>query len=135
MGPEPWGYHLVNLLIHITAALLLFGIVRRTLDLPQFRVRYEHRGIWLALTVALIWLVHPLQTESVTYLVQRAESLMGMLYLLTMYCAIRGFTSEKGTFWYLDWNAVITYQVRGKEDDTITVSSSRQRRTAFNGRF
>ncbi|MBT3295621.1 MAG: tetratricopeptide repeat protein [Verrucomicrobia bacterium] len=102
-GPEPWGYHLVNLLIHLAAGLLLFGVVRRTLHLPQFRERYARsacpsepwrsRGRWLALATALIWLVHPLQTESVTYIVQRAESLMGMLFLLTMYCAIRGFTS------------------------------------------
>ena len=110
-GPEPWGYHLVNLLIHLAAGLLLFGIVRRTLDLPQFRERYassacppepwRRRGTWLALSTALIWLVHPLQTESVTYIVQRAESLMGMLFLLTMYCSIRGFTSDKGGRWYV----------------------------------
>ncbi|MBT7702373.1 MAG: hypothetical protein HN700_18950, partial [Verrucomicrobia bacterium] len=100
-GPEPWGYHLVNLLIHLTAGLLLFGIVRRTLELPQFRERYAQSGTWLALASALIWLVHPLQTESVTYIVQRAESLMGMLFLLTLYCAIRGFTGAKCGRWYL----------------------------------
>ncbi|MBT3295324.1 MAG: tetratricopeptide repeat protein [Verrucomicrobia bacterium] len=100
-GPEPWGYHLVNLLIHIAAGLLLFGIVRRTLALPQFRERYARSGTWIALAGALLWLVHPLQTESVTYIVQRAESLMGMLFLLTMYCAIRGFASEKSARWYV----------------------------------
>jgi len=44
----------------------------------------------LALAVALLWTLHPLQTESVTYIVQRAESLMGLFYLLTLYCFIRG---------------------------------------------
>ena len=44
----------------------------------------------LALVIALLWAVHPLQTESVTYIVQRAESLMGLFYLLTLYCFIRG---------------------------------------------
>jgi len=43
-----------------------------------------------AFAVAAIWLVHPLQTASVTYIVQRAETLMGMFYLLTLYCAARG---------------------------------------------
>jgi protein O-mannosyl-transferase len=100
-GPEPWGYHLVNLLIHIGAGVLLFGVVRRTLELPRFRERYASSGTWLALAMAAIWLVHPLQTESVTYIVQRAESLMGMLFLLTMYCSIRGFTGEKSGRWYL----------------------------------
>jgi len=100
-GPEPWGFHLVNLLIHLSAGLLLFGILRRTLDLPRFRERYERRGAWLAMAAALIWVVHPLQTESVTYIVQRAESLMGMLFLLTMYCAIRGFRRPRGVTWHL----------------------------------
>ncbi|MBT7702370.1 MAG: tetratricopeptide repeat protein [Verrucomicrobia bacterium] len=100
LGPEPRGYHLVNLLIHIAAGLLLFGVVRRTLDLPQFRERYEGSGCWIAMATAAIWLVHPLQTESVTYIVQRAESLMGLLFLLTMYCAIRGLRGEKSGRWY-----------------------------------
>jgi tetratricopeptide (TPR) repeat protein len=87
------GYHLVNLAVHILAALTLFGIVRRTLSLPPLAERFGSAASALALAVALLWMVHPLQTESVTYIVQRAESLMGLLYLLTLYCAIRGFTS------------------------------------------
>jgi tetratricopeptide (TPR) repeat protein len=44
----------------------------------------------LALAIAVIWVVHPLQTEAVTFISQRAESLMGLFYLLTLYCFIRG---------------------------------------------
>ncbi|MGA3008025.1 MAG: hypothetical protein ABSE59_09065, partial [Opitutaceae bacterium] len=40
--------------------------------------------------MAVIWVVHPLQTETVTYISQRAESLMGLFYLLTLYCFVRG---------------------------------------------
>ena len=47
---------------------------------------------WLPLAVALLWTLHPLQTEAVTYVVQRVESLMGLFYLLTLYCFIRGAT-------------------------------------------
>jgi tetratricopeptide (TPR) repeat protein len=43
-----------------------------------------------AFAVALLWAVHPLLTESVTCVVQRTESLMGLFYLLTLYCFIRG---------------------------------------------
>ena len=87
------GYHLVNLAVHILAALTLFGIVRRTLSLPPLAERFGSAASALALAVALLWMAHPLQTESVTYIVQRAESLMGLFYLLTLYCAIRGFSS------------------------------------------
>jgi tetratricopeptide (TPR) repeat protein len=87
------GYHLVNLAVHILAALTLFGIVRRTLTLPPLAERFGSAASGLAFAVALLWMVHPLQTESVTYIVQRSESLMGLFYLLTLYCAVRGFSS------------------------------------------
>jgi hypothetical protein len=98
-GTEVWGYHAVNLGIHLVAALLLFGVLRRTLSLPVFRERMEHSATWLALVAALVWVVHPLQTESVSYLSQRAESLVGLFYLLTMYLAIRGFGEERAWWW------------------------------------
>jgi tetratricopeptide (TPR) repeat protein len=83
------GYHSTNLLIHLAAALLLVGITRRTLLTPPLRDRFSGAATPLALIVALLFVVHPLQTGSVTYIVQRVESLMGLLYLATLYCAIR----------------------------------------------
>jgi tetratricopeptide (TPR) repeat protein len=109
------GYHVFNLLIHTLAGLTLFGIVRRTLasrmatrgsQISDFKskllegpataqseisnLRFEMpQATLLALAVAVIWVVHPLQTEAVTYISQRAESLMGLFYLLTLYCFIR----------------------------------------------
>lgn len=83
------GYHVLNLLIHLASGLLLFGIVRRTLLAGRLRPRFESSATGLAFAVAAVWLVHPLQTSAVTYVVQRVESLMGMFCLLTLYCAIR----------------------------------------------
>jgi tetratricopeptide (TPR) repeat protein len=91
---DVWSYHVTNLLIHVAAALLLFGILRRTFLMPALRDRFGTAAMPLALASALIWTVHPLQTESVTYIVQRAESLAGMFYLLTLYCVIRGAGEE-----------------------------------------
>ena len=99
-GLNVWGYHATNLLIHIAAALLLFGILRRTFLTPLLRDRFGQAATLLALASALLWTIHPLQTESVTYIVQRAESLGGFFYLLTLYCAVRGAASSKAGFWY-----------------------------------
>ena len=88
-GTDVWSYHFSNLVIHVLAALILFGIVRRTLRQTALVERFGPRSTALALAVALLWALHPLQTESVTYLIQRAESLMGLFYLLTLYCFIR----------------------------------------------
>ena len=91
LGEEnPFGYHLVNVLIHALSALVLFGIVRRTLMLPTLRDRFGSAATPLALAVALVWSVHPLTTAAVTYIIQRTESLMALFYLLTLYCVIRG---------------------------------------------
>ncbi|MFA6134895.1 MAG: tetratricopeptide repeat protein [Phycisphaerae bacterium] len=98
-GTNLWGYHAVNLAVHILAALMLFGIVRRTLLLPSLRGRFAGQSTALALAVALIWAAHPLQTESVTYICQRAESLGALLYLATIYCCIRAFAGERGAAW------------------------------------
>lgn len=100
-GTEVFGYHVVNLLIHLCAALILFGIARRTFCTESLRNRYGEASWGLALTIALLWLVHPLQTESVTYIIQRAESLMGLFYLLTLYCVIRGADSSNPRRWHL----------------------------------
>jgi hypothetical protein len=47
----------------------------------------------------MLWVVHPLQTQSVTYVWQRCESLMGMFYLLTLYCVIRSDASARARWW------------------------------------
>ena len=90
-----WGYHATNLLIHLLAALALFGVVRRTLETEALRKVTGTAATPLAFLVALLWVLHPLQTGSVTYLIQRVESLMGLFMLLTLYCAIRMETAGK----------------------------------------
>jgi protein O-mannosyl-transferase len=97
-GLDVRGYRAVNIAIHIAAALLLFGIVRRTLRLPRLAPRFAARSTAVALVAALFWLLHPLQTEAVNYLSERTESLMGLFYLLTLYCAVRGSDPGDGSY-------------------------------------
>ncbi len=91
-----WGYHAVNLAIHAGCALLLFGILRRTLSSPRLEPRFGAQALLLSLVAALAWAVHPLTTGSVTYVAQRVESLMALFYLLTVYCAIRAWEAGEG---------------------------------------
>jgi tetratricopeptide (TPR) repeat protein len=109
------GYHAVNLIIHILAALALFGLVRRTLLLPKLSAQFGAAATGLALAVALLWAVHPLQTESVTYIVQRAESIVGLFYFLTIYCLLRGATTVRGSAWYAAALAACTLGMASKE--------------------
>lgn len=98
-GDRVWSYHAFNLAIHLAAALCLFGLVRRTLLVPRLASRFGSHATPLAAAIAALWALHPLQTESVTYVVQRAEALAGLFYLLTLYCATRGLNEANGGRW------------------------------------
>jgi Flp pilus assembly protein TadD len=93
--------HAINLAIHLFAAVALWAVVARTLRLPRFENRFADRAGWIATAVAGLWVVHPLNTAAVTYLVQRYESQMGMFVLVSVWAAIRGATALSGrTVWY-----------------------------------
>ena len=98
-GREVWSYHVGNTLIHVLAGLTLLGIVRRTLLRPPLAVQFGDRALPLALVIAGLWTLHPLQTESVTYVIQRAESLMGLFFLATLYAFIRAVDSPRPGRW------------------------------------
>ncbi|MDP6629357.1 MAG: hypothetical protein QGH29_00040 [Kiritimatiellia bacterium] len=93
-GFNPTDFRAVNLAIHIAAALLLFGIIRRTLMLPRFEARFSGTSTWLAGGAALFFVAHPLQTASVTYICQRYEAMMALCFLATLYAFIRAVTTE-----------------------------------------
>ena len=105
-GLKAADYHAVNLLIHLASILLLFGILRRTFVLPMFRDTVGLSATLFAGIISLFWGIHPIQTESVTYIVQRSESLMGMFYLLTLYCFIRGLMPQSDDNRWFFWGII-----------------------------
>ncbi len=110
-GTDVRGYHALNLVFHVLAALALFGIVRRTLAgfvgvQTCCALKDDGRSksaplpaTALAFTIAMLWTVHPLQTESVTCVIQRTELLGGLFYLLTLYCFIRAANAGASRSW------------------------------------
>lgn len=77
-GLNVTGYHMVNVAIHLAVALVLLGLVRRC----------STDGVGLA--VALSWVVHPLASQPVNYIIQRGESLAALFTLLTLYGMVTG---------------------------------------------
>ena len=96
------AYRATNIAIHIACALLLFGLVRRTLSLPRLEPRFGGAASDLAFAAALLWVVHPLTTDAVTYITQRTESLMALCYLLTLYASLRGHRRIGDRRWTID---------------------------------
>ncbi len=95
-GEQPWGYHAVNLALHLATAGLLAGVVRRTLRRPGLREKFGAAADELALLVAAVWALHPLQTATVTYVMQRTEGLAGFFAVATLYGFLRGVEGERG---------------------------------------
>ncbi len=96
-GLQEAGYHAVNLAFHIACALLVYGLILRTSG-ALYRDNRQSTAVFAGLT-ALLWTVHPLNTESVTYICQRYESMMGMFALLTLYLFVRGVQSGRSKPW------------------------------------
>jgi tetratricopeptide (TPR) repeat protein len=121
-GTHVGSYHAFNLLVHVLAGLTLFGLVRRTLQLRSAQAliavgrgrrtppqdpesaafgdaALQSNATLLAFTVALLWTLHPLQVEAVTYVIQRVESLMALFFLLVFYCFVRSVESPRTRLW------------------------------------
>jgi tetratricopeptide (TPR) repeat protein len=78
-GESPASYHIVNLLIHAITATLVFLVLYRLLSMANWE---ETKRTVSAAIGAAVFLVHPLQTESVSYIAGRSESLASMFVLL-----------------------------------------------------
>jgi tetratricopeptide (TPR) repeat protein len=94
------GYHVVNVLIHYLAALTLFAIVRLTLRLPRWQGRWDTSADRVALFAALVWFLHPVQTQAVTYLIQRCEALFGLFFLVAFACSLQAALTQERR-WYI----------------------------------
>jgi len=89
-GLNPLTYHIFNFFIHYTAAIFLYFLCVETWNTPAVQDVSPRFSKQLAgFVMAGIFLLHPLQTEAVTYVIQRTESMAGMFYLATLYFYVR----------------------------------------------
>jgi tetratricopeptide (TPR) repeat protein len=94
------GYHVVNILIHISTGFILYFFVKATLCTPALRSRYRNDR-WISFFAAAVWMIHPLQTQSVSYIVQRMNSLCAMFYILSilLYARFRLSEQQRNKWW------------------------------------
>ena len=91
-GANVFSYHLVNILIHIATALLVYGMTALLFKTPYWRRFSEEADLNLPIPffTALVFVVHPMQTQAVTYIVQRFASLATLLYVAAVVCYLKG---------------------------------------------
>jgi tetratricopeptide (TPR) repeat protein len=97
-----FGYHVVNLIIHILTAWYLFLTLQLLLHI-HYKKQYPPQFITgAALLAALLWALAPIQTQAVTYIVQRMASMAAMFSIIAIYAYLRGrIASEKKYIWYI----------------------------------
>jgi tetratricopeptide (TPR) repeat protein len=99
---DPKGYHIVNIIIHILSGIILYAFIKTTLSLPSIKFK-DNQAYAIALFAALLWLAHPIQTQSVTYIMQRMNSLSAMFYMLSFWLYLKGRLAEerqKNWLWF-----------------------------------
>jgi protein O-mannosyl-transferase len=96
-GLDPIGYHIVNIAIHAVNAVLLYGLVQAILIAQSSHGSAGLSARQFAFTAAIFWAVHPLCTASVTYVIQRGESLAALGMLATLWCWMRATDSSIDT--------------------------------------
>jgi tetratricopeptide (TPR) repeat protein len=80
-----FGYHIVNNAIHLVTTFFLFLTVLNLLASPNLKGKYQGNEYVIAFLTAVLWAVNPIQTQAVTYIVQRMASLAAMFYIIGIY--------------------------------------------------
>src|SRR5437667_4708512 len=100
-GPQPFGFHLTNVLLHMLNVALLFRLARPRWGERSQPVVGAVSSDVVAFAAAILFAVHPLMTEAVGYISGRAEVLCGTFFLFGVLCARRWMRGDGETWWLL----------------------------------
>ncbi|MGV7223226.1 MAG: tetratricopeptide repeat protein [Nitrospinales bacterium] len=117
-----FGYHLVNTLIHITTAFFLYLVISSLLKAPNLPQREEIQIHHISLLAALLWAMHPIQTQAVTYIIQRMASMAALFTIGGIYFYLRFRDRNAGKWRYLNLLSCSFFYVLGigsKENATL----------------
>ena len=105
------GFHLFNICVHFLNVLLVYALAGRLLA-HDYDARRMH---WLAMFAALLFAVHPVNTEAITYISGRSMSLMTLFYLVAFLAYIKGSEEKKAVWLYVASPALFILAVATKE--------------------
>src|SRR4030042_639424 len=108
-GFNVFGYHLVNFVVHVASGIFLYWFLMLTFNLPSLREKYGPISYKVALFSSLIFISHPIQTQSVTYIVQRMASMAGMFSLFSLVLYVKGRLSFGRRRYFYFGGTILTY--------------------------
>jgi len=88
---RPFGFHLVNIVIHLLTAFFLYLSVQTLLQTPRMEQQYRAGDAhFIAVLSAVLWAINPVQIQAVTYIVQRMASMATMFTIMAIYLYLKG---------------------------------------------
>lgn len=122
-GYDTFGYRVANLVIHLLNGLLLFGLVIAIGKSPAMRMERK-RAAQIALVAALLFLVHPVATQSTAYIVQRMTSLATLFYLASLLLYAQGRSDQQRRVWLYSGSALCGLLAIGSKENAATLPIS-----------
>lgn len=116
------GYHVINLIIHLINAFLLFIIIKTLLRTSRLQGKFHLRAHDIALLTAVLWAANPIQTQAVTYIIQRMTSMAALFYIAGIFCFIQGRQAKakaKRFAWFFGCLASYIFAVGSKENAAL----------------
>jgi len=123
---NPFGYHLVNLLVHILTAVFLYKTTLLLLSPSSFEKKPDQDHLFIALLSAILWAINPIQIQAVTYIVQRMASMGAMFFVFSLYTYIRARQTERFAqrAWRLFACSLFFLLALGCKENTVTLIPS-----------
>lgn len=88
------GYHVVNIAVHILTAFFLYLTLLSLFITPNLRGKYSGNEHFIAILATVLWAANPIQTQAVTYIVQRMASMAAMFYIIGIYFYLKARTNN-----------------------------------------
>ena len=117
-----FGYHVVNTLIHILTAFFLFLFILNLFETPNLKNKYLGNPVVIAFLASILWAANPIQTQAVTYIVQRMAQLAALFYILGLCAYLKGRSSnsiKKRILWFVFCMASYLLAVNSKPNAII----------------
>ncbi|MDU9048189.1 MAG: hypothetical protein Q3M30_05030 [Candidatus Electrothrix sp. Rat3] len=123
-----FGYHLVNFFIHFLTTIFLFKSCLLLLSSPKMKGRVHGNPFLIAALAALFWALNPVQTQAVTYIVQRMASLAAMFTIIGIWCYLKarqqqGNNIKKKLFYYVGLLLAFVLALGSKENAILLPAS------------
>jgi Tfp pilus assembly protein PilF len=120
------GYHYVNLTVHILTTFFLFLTIINLFNSPNLVGKYKKNKFFIAVLATTLWAINPIQTQAITYIVQRMAALAAMFYVMGLYCYIKARISNsvKDRFFWLLGLLISFLMAVGSKENAIMLPIS-----------